>query len=175
MRSQGPPRQPEAVAREEELDRLIEQRPKNLFEILRDALVDDDEEVRSTAAYGLGELNDSRAVSLLIRALDSDVSDSVAEHSLKALETYVNSEVQQALVREAKRLRRRRAPRRMAALQLGAYDSPDSVAVLAALLSDEDVAVRDAALESLLRLRPRDEARWQALYDASLDRDRQPG
>ena len=143
---------------------MIVARPTGLLGHLRSALADPDPEVRSTAAYGLGEIEDPAAVAPLIEVVDSDPDDTVVEHALKALETYASPAIGEALVREARRRRRRRAPLRMAALQLARYDSDPTVDVLAALLEHPDVAVRDAALESLNRLRPLERERWERLY-----------
>lgn len=158
------PRSPESVAREDALDQLILARPSGLLGNLRDALDDPDAEVRSTAAYGLGEIDDSAAVPLLIGVVEHDPDDTVVEHALKALETYLSPAIGDALLREAGRRRRRRAPLRMAALQLVRYDSGSTVAALRTLLEHPDVAVRDAALESLNELRPAEREEWERIY-----------
>lgn len=158
-----------AMALESELDRAIERNGSDLYDTLMNAIDDPDPEVRSTVAYGLGELRDDRAVAPLLDLLDHDPDETVVEHSLKSLESYHNQCVQESLLREEPRARDRRAIKRMVAQQLGRYDSEASVDALVQLMSHWDAAVRDAALESLLCLRPGEAARWDRLYRQTVD------
>jgi HEAT repeat protein len=160
MRARGQ-RDPAAVEREARLDAAIEQHHPDLFERLVQAVGDADEEVRSTAAYGLSEMQDPRAIRVLLGLVDTDPSEHVVDHALKSLESYRGEEILAALLREARRTRRSRPPRWHVANQLRFYDDPRSIATLVELLQDEDAFVQQAALDSLVQLRPAERERWE--------------
>ncbi|QKV72666.1 HEAT repeat domain-containing protein [Amycolatopsis sp. Hca4] len=159
----GTSRDPAAVLREDRLDKAIEEAGPGLFDLLAAAVGDPDTEVRETAAYGLGELDDPRAVPLLIDLVEHDPAESVVVHALKALESYRDPRIHRTLLREADRARHTRSPRWYAAKELRWYDSEDSVEALIRLLASEDALVQQAAEESLSTLRPAERARWQRL------------
>lgn len=161
----GTSRDPAAILREDRLDKAIEEAGSGLFELLSDSVDDPDAEVRETAAYGLGELRDPRAVPLLIALVEQDPAESVIVHALKALESYHDPRIHETLLREADRTRNTRSPRWYAAKQLRQYDSEDSVNALIRLLASEDALVQQAAEESLSILRPAERARWQRLLE----------
>jgi HEAT repeat protein len=158
-------RDPEALSREELLDEAIESAGPGLFDLLASAAQDPDAEVRGTAAYGLGEVSDERAVPILVDLVDNDPDETVVLHALKGLETYHDPRIHGVLLHEAERPRETRSPRWYAATQLGRYDSERSVSALRMLLADQDVLVRQAAHESLTTLRPQDQAKWDRLAE----------
>lgn len=156
-------RDPGAVVRENMLDRAIEEREPRLFDLLVSAMSDEDEGVRGTAAYGLGEIGDERAVPLLVALVDTDTDETVVLHALKSLESYLDDRIHRVLLKEARRARRTRSPRWYAAKLLRRYDSASSVEALLELLADQDVLVRQVAHESLVDLRPADRTKWDRL------------
>jgi len=159
----GTTRDPAAVDREENLDRAIEEAGPGLVDLLIASTKDPDAEVRGTAAYGLGEVADERAVPVLVKLVERDPDEAVVVHALKALESYRDTRVHEVLLREAERARETRSPRWYVAKQLGWYDSERSVEALRILLVDQDTLVRQAAHESLISLRPNDRALWDRL------------
>ncbi|MBB5857575.1 HEAT repeat domain-containing protein [Amycolatopsis umgeniensis] len=156
-------RDQDAILREERLDEAIEKAGPELFDLLSASTGDPDAEVRETAAYGLGEIDDPRAIPLLLRFVEQDSAETVVMHALKALESYRDPRIHEALLHEAGRTRQTRSPRWYAAKQLRWYDSGRSVDALITLLASEDALVQQAAEESLSILRPSERARWQRL------------
>ncbi|KDN18772.1 HEAT repeat domain-containing protein [Amycolatopsis rifamycinica] len=152
-----------AILREDRLDQAIEEAGPGLFDLLSASAGDPDAEVRETAAYGLGEIGDARAIPLLVGLVEHDPAESVVVHALKSLESYRDPRIHRTLLREADRARHTRSPRWYAAKQLRWYDSPDSVDALIRLLASEDALVQQAAEESLSILRPGERERWQRL------------
>ena len=108
-----------------------------------------DPEIRSTAAYGLGEIEDDRAISPLIKLVDEDVDERVRDQALRALDSYRDPRILDCLIREVARVKRSRPPRQVVARQLRRYPSERAVLALTALLDDPDEFVKSDAAESL--------------------------
>jgi HEAT repeat protein len=108
-----------------------------------------DPEIRSTAAYGLGEIEDDRAIDPLIRLADLDEDEKVRDEALRALDSYRDPRILDCLVREVARVKRSRPPRQVVARQLRHYRSERAVVALTELLDDPDEFVRSDAAESL--------------------------
>jgi HEAT repeat protein len=109
----------------------------------------DDPEIRSTAAYGLGEIQDARAIETLIKIVDEDQNEKVRDEALRALDSYRDPRILDCLVREVARVKRSRPPRQVVARQLRHYPSERAVVALTELLDDPDEFVRSDAAESL--------------------------
>jgi HEAT repeat protein len=150
--------------REQWLNSRVDARhPEVLDELLAEA-DHPDPEIRSTVAYGLGEIEDVRAIEPLIRFVDRDADEKVRDEALRALDSYRDTRILECLIREVHRDKRSRPPRQVVARQLRHYPGDRTVAALAELVSDPDEFVRSDALESLLQLRPDLAETWNHLY-----------
>lgn len=135
------------------LESAIAHRVPGLFETLAAYALHDDPEIRSTVAFGLGEIQDRRAIDTLVRIVDKDGSEKVRDEALRALDSYRDPRILDCLIREVSRVKRSRPPRQVVARQLRHYPTDRSVAALSELLSDPDEFVRSDATESLQLLR----------------------
>jgi HEAT repeat protein len=142
----------------------IEGRGPQLLDTLLRHVRHSDPEIRSTVAFGLGEIHDDRAIDPLIRMVDGDSSEEVRDEALRALESYRDPRILDCLLREARRPKRSRPPRQVVAKQLRYYDCEPAIDALTELLYDADEFVRSDALESLLILRPDRRETWERLY-----------
>ena len=146
-RHSEPPLTDEAL--EAWLDRTILRRPPNILDTLVAYTRHDNPEIRSTAAYGLGEVDDERAVETLLKVVSEDNDENVRDEALRALDTYRDPRILDALIREVGREKRSRPPRQVVARQLRHYPSDRTVAALRELLNDEDEFVSSDAADSL--------------------------
>lgn len=143
----------DAATLDSRLNAMIERREPGLFEALTDHLGHPDPEIRSTVAFGLGEIVDDRAIDVLIALVDRDDSERVRDEALRALDEFRDSRILDCLVREIDRPKRSRPPRQVVARQLRHYPGVRAEAALTRLLDDEDEFVRSDAAESLTYLR----------------------
>ena len=156
--------------RELALDKIGTIKPSNALDIILPFLSDADPEVRGTAACNLGEVSDSRAVPYLINVARVDSQEKVRADALLALAEYRSSEILDCLLDEVYREKRSRRPRQEVARQLRYYNTESAVDALIILLQDEDVYVRIAAVDSLLKLnRPRLRKVWEKAMDDQSD------
>lgn len=152
------------------LDKIGTLKPDNALEIILPFLSDPNPKLRVAAAFNLGDISESRAVSHLIEVSRKDPEEEVRGEALAALENYRDPEILKCLVDEVYREKQSRRPRQVAAQQLQHYNDEQSVeALIILLLEDEDVYVRIYAADSLLALnRPRLYEVWkEALEDYS--------
>lgn len=156
--------------RELALDKIGTLKPDNAFDIIVPFLNDADPEVRGTAAYNLGDINDSKSILHLIKLAETDSEEKVRSEALSALGNYKSDEVLRCLLNEVYRENKSRRPRQIVAKQLQNYDNNKSLNALTfLLLEDEDVYVRIFAADSLFALNRSDlQSVWrQALEDES--------
>ena len=135
------------------LDAAISNRAPGLLDTLAEYARHDDPEIRSTAAFGLGEIGDERAIEPLVRIVDKDENEKVRDEALRALESYRDPRILDCLIREVGRVKRSRPPRQVVARQLRHYATDRAVTALNELLGDPDEFVRSDASESLQLLR----------------------
>jgi len=156
--------------RELALDKIGTIKPSNALDIILPFLSDADPQVRGTAACNLGELRDSCAVPYLINVARVDPQEKVRADALLALAEYRSSEILDCLLDEVYREKGSRRPRQEVARQLRYYNTESAVDALIILLQDEDVYVRIAAVDSLLKLnRPRLRKVWEKAMDDESD------
>jgi hypothetical protein len=149
------------------------------FSILRPLLEDANSNVRLAAVDALDEVNDPRAVPILLHAAAADSSHDVREASLHELRKYRSDEILRLLLSEANRHHSSRRPRQIIAEQLKEYNAEEAVDALLELARDEDVYVQERAIESLFRLNRARlgnfwtsiERRWKGTYWGNLASD----
>lgn len=153
--------------REQALDMLGSHKSDNAYDIIMRFIKDNDEGVRGTAAFNLGEISDTRAIPSLIDVVHNDPSEKVRSEALAALENFHSELILELLLEEAYRSKKSRRPRQIIARQLKEYDTEASVDALIHLIDEEeegDVYVRIFAIDSLLELnRPRLQPIWSRL------------
>jgi HEAT repeat protein len=143
-------RHPDADVRERAVEHITEIKPQNAFELVLPMLSDPDPEVRGTAASSLADLQDERAIEPLINASRDDSDQDVREHALFSLGVFSHPAIRARLVDEVAQPKKSRRPRQIVARQLANYDHTDAVRALTELLEDDDVHVRNFAVDSLL-------------------------
>jgi HEAT repeat protein len=152
--------------REAALDRIGTAGPPRAFEIIAPLLNDPSGEVRGTAAANIGEIGDERAVPLLIDMARADPDEDVRSDALFSLDAFQSEPILRCLIDEVHRPKRSRRPRQIVARQLGKYSADDAVDALVELLADDDVHVRNFAVDSLhAQNRPRLRQVWRAAQD----------
>jgi HEAT repeat protein len=155
--------------KENALDKIAQLKPDNALELIIPFLDDPEEEVRSGAAFSLGELNDSATVPYLISLIKRDNAKNVRQEVVCALENYSGSEIQECLVEQAFHPEQSNITKRSIAQQLEKYDEESSIDALIHLLDDWDATTRELAAKSLYQLnRPRLKPVWK---DARHDRN----
>lgn len=158
---------PDHDVREQALDMLGKHRIEGSFDIVLRFINDENEGVRETAIFNLGEIGDDRAVPFLIDIARYAQSERIRSEALAALESFRDSSILDVLIEEVYRPKRSRRPRQIVAKQLKRYNSESSVDALIDLINEEeegDVYVRIFAVDSLLELnRPRLQPIWSRL------------
>ena len=142
---------PDPVTRKVAVDRIVELRPPDAFDLVLPMLSDPVPRVRGAAAFNLGELGDERAVAHLLRMARSDTSEVARAEAFGALGAFRHPEIPQLLIDEIMRPKQSRMPVEESARQLRHYDAEEARAPLSrVLLQDEDAWARELAAESLL-------------------------
>jgi len=155
---------PNAVVRTEAIEALRSYGSADSLPWIRTALMDEHPAVRFAACMAIGEMEDAKSQAMLLKcATDKDVSVRVA--ALFALHRIGTTERTGLLVGH---LLDDEDPtvRRNAALALGLMKEPGAIKILARAMKDEDIGVRNHALEAMGRL-GNPESRQQLVFLAN--------
>jgi HEAT repeat protein len=148
--------------KENALDKIAQLKPENAVELILPFLDDSDDEVRSGAAFSLGELNDPDTIPHLINLGRRDNSEKVKREVVCALENHRSSEIQKYLEEQAFQPGHSNITKRSMAQQLVNYDKESSIDALVHLLDDWDATTRELAAQSLYQFnRPRLKEVWK--------------
>lgn len=138
---------------------------KDVFDILTSLLSSTQSEDRGSAAYMLGQLDDQRAIPLLLHHAKDDPDEGVRDMALLGLAEYDHPEIYSFLISVVKQQKALSATtKETIAQQLGSYVTDQSIDMLKQLLNDQNQTVRATVADSLYQLnRPDLEDIWQQL------------
>lgn len=133
------------------LDIIGSQKPPNALGLILPYLHNENSELRSAAAFNLGEIGNPDAVPHLLNVSENDNDDDVRFYSLDALANYHDPAILKYLIHLVRSKQESRRIKQTVATQLATYDTKDAIDSLVTLLDDNDPHVVIPVVDALFK------------------------